>query len=171
MRNARRHTAASDATLVYKHQSCVYGYGGYSHLAYIGGPGCELAGLRSHFCECAIRGHPPPHPTLLMFANITCTYIVTVNIATLPILEASGAQSHFRGSHFANAQYKAPYRRIRLYSCSQTSRLPLRSLRNTATLPILETLGVHSRFLELQFANRQCEAVRRRIRRRAHSQT
>ena len=38
MRNARRPTAKSDDTRVPKHQSGVYGHGGRSYLAYIGGP-------------------------------------------------------------------------------------------------------------------------------------
>ena len=39
MRNARRHTTASDATRVQKHQANVYGQGRQSYLAYIEGPG------------------------------------------------------------------------------------------------------------------------------------
>ena len=49
MHDARRHTAASDANHVDKHHAEVYGHDGKSHLAYFGGPGGVLAGLRAQF--------------------------------------------------------------------------------------------------------------------------
>ena len=53
----------------------------------------ELVGLRALFCECAMRGAQPPHPTLLVFTNIKQTYTVTVENGTSPTLEGPGAYS------------------------------------------------------------------------------
>ena len=102
MRNARRPTAASDATHVHKHRADVYGHGRQSYFAHIGGPGCELAGLRALFCEYATQGALPTHPTLLVFANIKQTYTATVDKGTSPIFEGPGAYRRVAGlrSHF-----------------------------------------------------------------------
>ena len=54
MRNVRRPTAASDANRAHKHQLYIYGHGGRSYLAYIGGPGGVLAGLMALFSEYAV---------------------------------------------------------------------------------------------------------------------
>ena len=53
----------------------------------------ELVGLRALFCECAMQGAIPPHPTLLAFTNIKQTHAITVDKSTSPIWEGPGAYS------------------------------------------------------------------------------
>ena len=46
--------------------------------------------MRAPFCECAMQGAIPPHPTLFVFTNIKQTYTVTAEKATSLILEGTG---------------------------------------------------------------------------------
>jgi hypothetical protein len=53
----------------------------------------ELVGLRALFCEYAMQGALPPHPTLLAFTKIKQAHTITVEKVTSPILEGPGVYS------------------------------------------------------------------------------
>jgi len=78
IRNARQSEAASDAAGVFKHEVGVCGHGGHVHSRYLRGLRGECRLLDVPFCECAMRGSPRPHPTLLVFSNTNWTYEVGV---------------------------------------------------------------------------------------------
>jgi len=165
IRNVRQSAAASDAARVHKHEMFICGHGGHVYRRYLGGPRVEYRLLEVPFCEHAMRGSSRPHPTLLVVSNTKWAYAVTGDMSIVGILEGLGVNIVCsRAIFYENALRgrNGPHPALLVSSCTK------RTYAATADMSIVsisEGPGVNIVYRRSHFANTQCEAVRRSIRR------
>ena len=147
IRNARRPTAAPEATRDHTRRTYIYGHGRPSYRGYIGGPEGLLVVFRAQFCEYALYWRPRGHTRrfqgpVLRIRNarrLTAAPVVTRGQTHRKNVHGHGRQS-YRGyivgpvcelacsrDLLAKTQCEAPYSRTRRYSLSHTSRKHIRS--------------------------------------------
>ena len=127
------------------------------------GPALRIRRIEVPICEYAMEGGPLPIPARLRYLSTKYILLSTVSVTKQGITDSAARKSPIRELIFANAQCKAPYRRIRRYSCSQASSRHIRPRWTKLPRLYLRARRRTRRFEGPIFANTQYEALHRRI--------
>jgi len=165
IRNVRQAEAASNAASGFKHEADVCGHGGHAHRGYLGGPGGEYRLSEVSFCEYAMRGSPGPHPTLLVSPSTKWTYAVTVDIIYRANLGGPGVNIAYSRTLICEYAMRGSPRPHPALIVSLRTKWTYAARGDMPIVCISEGLRVNIVYWRSHFANTQCEAVQRCIRR------
>ena len=134
------------------HEVGVCGHDAYSYRANLEGPGGEYRLFEVPICQCAMHGSKRAHPALLVSLCTKWAYAVTMNVATVRILEAPGGEYRLVEVPICECAMqgrKRPHPDLLVSSCTKWAYAVTMEL---ATVRILEALGVNIAYSRSQFA-------------------